>query len=369
MREEPRPRPPPSGFAGLLFLALCSRALSNEILGLKLPGEPPLTANTVCLTLSGLSKRQLGLCLRSPDVTASALQGLHIAVHECQHQLRDQRWNCSALEGGGRLPHHSAILKRGAEAGNKDPDDFEAGEQPPPLCCGGPRWLSPEQALSRGKSFPHSLPSPGPGSGPSPGPQDTWEWGGCNHDMDFGEKFSRDFLDSREAPRDIQARMRIHNNRVGRQVVTENLKRKCKCHGTSGSCQFKTCWRAAPEFRAVGAALRERLGRAIFIDTHNRNSGAFQPRLRPRRLSGELVYFEKSPDFCERDPAVGSPGTRGRACNKTSRLLDGCGSLCCGRGHNLLRQTRVERCHCRFHWCCYVLCDECKVTEWVNVCK
>lgn len=74
------------------------------------------------------------------------------------------------------------------------------------------------QALSRGKSFPHSLPSPGPGSGPSPSPQDTWEWGGCNHDMDFGEKFSRDFLDSREAPRDIQARMRIHNNRVGRQV-------------------------------------------------------------------------------------------------------------------------------------------------------
>ena len=79
------------------------------------------------------------------------------------------------------------------------------------------------QALSRGKSFPHSLPSPGPGSGPSPGPQDTWEWGGCNHDMDFGEKFSRDFLDSREAPRDIQARMRIHNNRVGRQVCVCNL--------------------------------------------------------------------------------------------------------------------------------------------------
>ncbi|XP_017495391.2 protein Wnt-10b [Manis javanica] len=389
MPEEPRPRPPPSGLAGLLFLALCSRALSNEILGLKLPGEPPLTANTVCLTLSGLSKRQLGLCLRSPDVTASALQGLHIAVHECQHQLRDQRWNCSALEGGGRLPHHSAILKRGFRESAFSFSMLAAGVMHAvATACSlgklgscGCGWkgngeqdrlrakLLQLQALSRGKSFPHPLPSPGTGSSPGPGPQDTWEWGGCNHDMDFGEKFSRDFLDSREAPRDIQARMRIHNNRVGRQVVTENLKQKCKCHGTSGSCQFKTCWRAAPEFRAVGAALRERLGQAIFIDIHNRNSGAFQPRLRPRRLSGELVYFEKSPDFCERDPTVGSPGTRGRACNKTSRLLDGCGSLCCGRGHNVLRQTRIERCHCRFHWCCYVLCDECKVTEWVNVCK
>nr|KAF6375805.1 Wnt family member 10B [Pipistrellus kuhlii] len=293
MREQPGPRPPPWGLAALLVLALCSRALSNEILGLKLPGEPPLTANTVCLTLSGLSKRQLGLCLRSPDVTASALQGLHIAVHECQHQLRDQRWNCSALEGGGRLPHHSAILKRGFRESAFSFSMLAAGVM-------------------------HAVAT------------------ACS---------------------------------LGKLVVTENLKRKCKCHGTSGSCQFKTCWRAAPEFRAVGAALKERLGRAIFIDTHNRNSGAFQPRLRPRRLSGELVYFEKSPDFCERDPSVGSPGTRGRACNKTSRLLDGCGSLCCGRGHNVLRQMRVERCHCRFHWCCYVLCDECKVTEWVNVCK
>uniref|UniRef100_A0A8C9JAE5 Protein Wnt n=1 Tax=Panthera tigris altaica TaxID=74533 RepID=A0A8C9JAE5_PANTA len=374
MPEEPRPRPPPSGFAGLLFLALCSRALSNEILGLKLPGEPPLTANTVCLTLSGLSHRQLRLWAKNRSLLVwSGRYGLEGIVASCQAMpdtsgttgligFRESAFSFSMLAAGvmhavatacslGKLVSCGCGWK-----GSGEQDRLRAK-------------LLQLQALSRGKSFPHSLPSPGPGSGPSPGPQDTWEWGGCNHDMDFGEKFSRDFLDSREAPRDIQARMRIHNNRVGRQVVTENLKRKCKCHGTSGSCQFKTCWRAAPEFRAVGAALRERLGRAIFIDTHNRKSRAFQPRLRPRRLSGELVYFEKSPDFCERDPAVGSPGTRGRACNKTSRLLDGCGRLCCGRGHNLLRQTRVERCHCRFHWCCYVLCDECKVTEWVNVCK
>uniref|UniRef100_G3VID6 Protein Wnt n=1 Tax=Sarcophilus harrisii TaxID=9305 RepID=G3VID6_SARHA len=384
MTEEPRLWPLPSGLAGLLLLFFCSRALSNEILGLKLAGEPPLTPNTVCLTLPGLSKRQFGLCLRSPDVTASALQGLHLAVHECQHQLRDQRWNCSSLEASGRLPHHSAILKRGFRETAFSFSMLAAGVMHSvAMACSlgklvscGCGWkgsreqdrlrakLLQLQTLSRGKSAPNSPVGLGPNSGTIPGPQDTWEWGGCNHDLDFGEKFSRDFLDLREAPRDIQARMRIHNNRVGRQVVTENLKQKCKCHGTSGSCQFKTCWRAAPEFRVVGAALRERLNRAVFINAHNRNSGAFQPRLRPRRLSGELVYFEKSPDFCDWEPALGSPGTQGRVCNKTSRLLDGCGSLCCGRGHNVLRQTRAERCHCRFHWCCYVLCDECQVTEW-----
>uniref|UniRef100_A0A672I0H8 Protein Wnt n=1 Tax=Salarias fasciatus TaxID=181472 RepID=A0A672I0H8_SALFA len=329
--------------------------------------DPVLTPNSVCLRLAGLSKRQMRMCVRNPDVTASALQGIQVAIHECQHQLRDQRWNCSSLEGLDKLPHHSTILKRG----------FRESAFSLALLAAGVAH-SVASACSMGKLRGCGCEA----ERPSRSMQDTWEWGGCSHDVRFGDRFSRDWLDSRGSPRDIHARMRMHNNRVGRQV-NPVPNHTCKCHGTSGSCQFKTCWHVSPEFRLVGSLLKEKFLSAIFVNSQNKNNGVFNPRMensasgnsgglgggRRRSMSRELVYFEKSPDFCEHDPSTDSPGTQGRICNKTSHGTDGCGSLCCGRGHNILKQTRSERCNCRFHWCCYVLCEECRLTEWVNVCK
>ncbi|VEN62199.1 unnamed protein product [Callosobruchus maculatus] len=66
---------------------------------------------------------------------------------------------------------------------------------------------------------------------------------------------------------------------------------------------------------------------------------------------------------------IGSLGTSGRPCNRTSPDIDGCTILCCGRGYNTVRTTVRERCHCKFQWCCKVECKTCIRSTDIHTCK
>lgn len=103
------------------------------------------------------------------------------------------------------------------------------------------------------------------------------------------------------------------------QAVANKMQTRCKCHGMSGSCELKTCWKAAPDFRAVGSLLKERFRTAVMVDQSNlgRGSPLLVPRRRPRYrkrkrqrkrkrdLSTELLYYQRSPNFCENNVQVG----------------------------------------------------------------
>lgn len=46
------------------------------------------------------------------------------------------------------------------------------------------------------------------------------------------------------------------------QIVKSLLQTECKCHGVSGSCTVRTCWRTLPSFRQIGDALMKKYYRS-----------------------------------------------------------------------------------------------------------
>ncbi|XP_036905393.1 protein Wnt-7b isoform X1 [Sturnira hondurensis] len=203
-----------------------------------------------------------------------------------------------------------------------------------------------------------------------------WKWGGCSADVRYGIDFSRRFVDAREIKKNARRLMNLHNNEAGRKVLEERMKLECKCHGVSGSCTTKTCWTTLPKFREVGHLLKEKYNAAVQVEVV-RASRLRQPTfLRIKQLRSyqkpmetDLVYIEKSPNYCEEDAATGSVGTQGRLCNRTSPGADGCDTMCCGRGYNTHQYTKVWQCNCKFHWCCFVKCNTCSERTEVFTCK
>ena len=156
------------------------------------------------------------------------------------------------------------------------------------------------------------------------------------------------------------------------KVLWKETLKKCKCHGVSGSCDFKTCWMQHPkEFDLIGERLLLKYRDAV--EMVKSKKGARVLRVKDKRSrqpsSGDLIFYEATPNFCDTNPAHGTPGTSGRVCNITSSAIDGCNLLCCGRGYNVQVVSETVKCNCRFFWCCHVKCATCRRTREIYTCK
>ncbi|XP_002036058.2 protein Wnt-7b isoform X3 [Drosophila sechellia] len=428
----------------MIILACCTRWLY---------GLPD--GRATCRSVPGLTKDQVELCYKASDVTAAALEGLDMAIRECQIQFQWHRWNCSSLSTKSRNPHASSLLKKGyresafafaISAAGVAHSVARACSQGRLMSCGcdptiNRKTLNKNLRQSLDKEKKQFLQYLETNQILTPEEEkkyerskiaSRWKWGGCSHNMDFGVEYSKLFLDCREKAGDIQSKINLHNNHAGRIAVSNNMEFRCKCHGMSGSCQLKTCWKSAPDFHIVGKVLKHQFRKAILVDQSNlgngepvvvlkraRNkksnggsgSGSTSPDLdstdasgghddrgtgdsetrrhdelgvergtrqpsadknaarMARKLETSLFYYQRSPNFCERDLGADIQGTVGRKCNRNTTTSDGCTSLCCGRGHSQVIQRRAERCHCKFQWCCNVECEECHVEEWISICN
>lgn len=86
------------------------------------------------------------------------------------------------------------------------------------------------------------------------------------------------------------------------------MQRVCKCHGMSGSCSVRVCWRKLPPFRVLGDALGQAYEGATQVklaDKRRRHVKAKRLRAVSREIKPpnrtDLVYLEESPDYCERN--------------------------------------------------------------------
>ncbi|XP_034933607.1 protein Wnt-2-like isoform X2 [Chelonus insularis] len=368
----------------------------------------------VCGRIPGLAKNQREQCRKMPHAMPAVGEGAELGLRECRHQFRHHRWNCSHVAHDRVFGHVVVVGSR--EAAFTYAISSAGVTYAVTAACsrGNITACGCEPAVRTRKALPPN----------------GWEWGGCSADVTYGMRFARRFLDAREVEGDARSLMNLHNNKAGRKIVKAMLQTECKCHGVSGSCTVRTCWRTLPSFRQIGDALMKKYYRArpviaitppsspaiiqstdymdqssievvpivgndaktqgkpneVNVRTDRRTLKKFSSArklhlvLKRAKLSGgvginqkripkrsELVFLQPSPNYCEPDLTMGSLGTQGRSCNRTSK--DGCDLMCCGRGYNTHQYTRSWQCRCKFHWCCRVHCDTCTERTEEYTCK
>lgn len=202
---------------------------------------------------------------------------------------------------------------------------------------------------------------------------DDWQWGGCSDDIRYGEKETRRFIDRLENGNDARTAFNLHNNEVGRKVVRSSVQKECKCHGVTGSCSMKTCWRRLVNFNAIGSKLKEIYFRATQVSFENNK---LQERIHKKtravsKRERKLVYLDSSPDYCLRNDSVGAPGMLGRTCRSDEVSTNKCKSLCnsCKMWHQTQEHYKLVKCKCQFVWCCTVKCEMCSERYSVTTCS
>lgn len=84
---------------------------------------------------------------------------------------------------------------------------------------------------------------------PPPSSSADWQWGGCSDNVEFGRRFSRDFVDGVEKERDLRCAMNLHNNEAGRTV-----RRMYNCRFlTSRAAHVRESWNKPSKFSRVGS--------------------------------------------------------------------------------------------------------------------
>ncbi|KAL0273550.1 UNVERIFIED_CONTAM: hypothetical protein PYX00_006186 [Menopon gallinae] len=319
----------------------------------------------ICKKRSRLRGQMEAIC-RDETLLEEIVKGVEMGTRECQHQFRNWRWNCTTNNKSLK----KILMKDTREAGFVNAVTAAGVTFSVTRACTSGNLMECSCDKTTSKGLHRMARRPTDRSGTTLRESD-WEWGGCSDYVNFGYRKSKAFMNfPYRRKSDMKTLVRLHNNDAGRLAVKNYMRTDCKCHGLSGSCTHRTCWRKMPPFREVGNRLKERYDGAAKVIPSN-DGKSFIPdgeTIKPPGR-GDLVYSQASPDFCRYNRKSGSLGTHGRQCNATSIGVDGCELLCCGRGYDTEIVKEKVNCECRFRWCCEVTCKTCSQKRTVLSCR
>ncbi|KAK6629879.1 hypothetical protein RUM43_003700 [Polyplax serrata] len=285
--------------------------------------------------------------------------GLKLAVSHCQRQFKWDPWNCPA-----NVFSH----------GNRGWGSTKEFAYVAAITSAAVTYV-----ITRNCSLGHIK---GCGCNPNLNGQteENFIWGECSDYPEYGEDITKKFLDDAETGVDAHTYANLHNYGVGRDVVRKSMKKHCKCHGMSGSCTIQSCWMQMAPFEEIASQLRVRYDKAVRFDFEGDGRFAVGNSVSgnridefPRAYTKNLLYVQKSPNYCRENNTTGWRGTKGRVCSRrreegvTGPERKSCLNLCRRCGHDVRKKEQmVERnCNCSFKWCCEVKCERCResVTE------
>ena len=126
----------------------------------------------------------------------------------------------------------------------------------------------------------------------------------------------------------------------------------CRCHGISGTCTVQTCYSRVVSVEEVGEIIFQRYGGAIRVEEDDNDQGEIVPE-NPNSdppTEDDLIFCDRSPDFCVANNLTGIVGVAHRLCDPNSNNRNACSTICCNYGHYKSTKVTPFR-ECRFICC------------------
>lgn len=145
----------------------------------------------------------------------------------------------------------------------------------------------------------------------------------------------------------------------------------CKCHGVSGSCAVRTCFKELTDMPVIAAKLRVKYNEACEVKSNGHSQNGWVPKT--GKCSGfteEDFIFRTDYDWCQENQFIGATGVVGRVCEPHSDGPNSCQNLCrrCDKRPVQLKKLVQIQKNCHFDFCCHITCERLQLETTYHMC-